>query len=147
MNKKYIVRLRGEERKHLEEVIAKGRAAAYRIKHAYILLKANEEVAAWADEHIAAAFNVHPNTVRNVRQRFVEQGLEGALGRKARERPPRAKILDGEKEARLLALSCSQPPKGRSRWTLHLLADKMVELRIVDGISHETVRQVLKKTN
>jgi transposase len=147
MNKKYIVKLRGEERKHLEEVIAKGKAAAYRIKHAHILLKANEEVVAWADEHIAEAFNVHPNTVRNVRQRFVEQGMEAALGRKARERPPRAKILDGEKEARLIALSCSQPPKGRSRWTLHLLADKMVELRIVDGISHETVRQVLKKTN
>lgn len=147
MNKKYIVRLTDEERKQLEGVIAKGKAAAYKIKHANILLKVDAEKERWTDEEIAEAFSVHPKTVVNVRQRFVEQGMEVALNRKDRERPPREKILDGEKEARLIALSCSQPPEGCNRWTLHLLADKMVELKVVKSISHETVRQTLKKTN
>jgi transposase len=147
MNKKYVVRLTEEERRQLENLIAKGKAAAYRIKHAHILLKADANGPAWPDEKIAEAFRVHANTARNLRQRFVEEGLEAALNRKKRALPPREKILDGEKEARLIALSCSKPPKGRSRWSLHLLADTMVELKIVEAISHETVRQALKKTN
>ena len=147
MNKKYVVRLTEEERRQLENLIAKGKAAAYRIKHAHILLKADANGPAWPDERIAEAFGVHANTARNVRQRLVEQGLQAALNRKKRALPPREKILDGEKEARLIALSCSKPPKGRSRWSLHLLADTMVELKIVEAISHETVRQALKKTN
>ena len=147
MDKKYIVGLTGEERTQLEELIAKGRAAAYRITHAHILLKADADGPAWPDERIAEAFSVHLNTAHNVRQRFVEGGLEAALSRKKQLMPPRQRILDGEGEARLIALSCSGPPAGRARWTLHLLADKMVELQIVDGISHETVRQALKKTS
>ena len=146
MDKKYIVRLTDEERTQLKELIAKGRAAAYRITHAHILLQADADGPAWPDERIAEALRVHVNTTHNVRQRFVEGGLETALNRKKRLMPPRQRILDGEGEARLIALSCSGPPAGRARWTLHLLADKMVELRIVDSISHETVRQALKKT-
>ena len=144
---KYVVRLTGLERRSLEEVTAKGRTQAYRIKHAHVLLKANADGPNWPDDRIAEGIGVHANTVRNVRQRFVEGGLEAALGRKKQERPPRERILDGEKEARLIALGCSPPPKGHARWTLHLLADKLVELRIVDRISHETVRQALKKTS
>ena len=147
MDKKYLVRLTGEERVQLEELIAKGKAAAYRITHAHILLKADADGPAWSDERIAEAFSVHVNTARNVRQRFVEGGLEAALNRKKPLMPPRQRVLDGEKEARLIALSCGEPPAGRARWTLHLLADKMVELRFVDSISHETVRQTLKKTS
>ena len=143
---KYVVRLMEEERKSLKELTVKGRTQAYRIKHAHILLKTDADGPNWTDERIAEAIGVHVNTVRNVRQRFVEEGLEPALGRKKPEHPPREQILDGEKEARLIALGCSAPPKGRARWTLRLLADKLVELEIVDKISHETVRQGLKKT-
>jgi len=144
---KYVVRLTRAERRSLEALTAKGRTQAYRIKHAHILLKADADGPGWLDGQIAEAIGVHVNTVRNVRQRFVEDGLEAALGRKKQEQPSRERILDGEKEARLIALGCSSPPKGRARWTLHLLADKLVELRIVDHISHETVRQALKKTS
>lgn len=89
---------------------------------------------------------MHLCTVANVRERFVLEGLEAALARKKQLRPPRQRILDGEKEAKLIAMACSEPPEGRARWSLHLLADKLVELKIVEGISHETVRQALKKT-
>ena len=147
MNKKYIVRLTADEREHLKGPVGKGKAAAYKIKHANILLMADADGPAWTDERIAEAFSVHSRTVGNVRERLVTRGLEAALNRKKREKPPREKILDGAKEARLIALACSKPPLGRRRWTLHLLADKLVELRIVDSISHETVRQTLKKTN
>lgn len=145
MNKKYIVRLPDKERKGLEKLIAKGKTAAYRIRHAHILLKANADGPAWPDSRIAEAFSCHSRTVEGIRKRLVEQGLDAALNRKKRAMPPREKLLDGEKEARLIALSCSKPPKGRARWSLHLLADKMVELEIVESISHETVRQTLKK--
>lgn len=142
MNKKYIVKLTSTERKQLKEIIAKGKAAAYKIKHANILLKAD---ASWSDEKIARAFDCNVNTPRNVRQRFVEHGLEAALERKKQAAPSREKILDGKGEAHLIALSCSQPPEGRARWTLHLLADKLIELQVVDSVSHETVRRTLKK--
>lgn len=145
--KKYIVRLTGEERQQLEDIINKGKHAAHRVKHAHILLKADVEGENLTDEEIAKAVHCHRNTAFNVRQRLVEQGLESALERKRRETPPVARILDGEKEARLIALSCSQPPQGYDRWTLTLLAERMVELEIVESISYETVRRTLKKMN
>ena len=147
MNKKYIVKLTKQERRMLDELVQKGKSPAYKIKHAHILLQADQRRRNLKDEAIAQSLGCHLNTVRNVRERFVKEGLEMALERKNREMPPRLKILDGKKEARLITLGCSKPPKGFARWTLQLLADQMVELKIVDGISHETVRQTLKKTN
>ncbi len=145
--KKYIVRLTGEERKQLEDTVRKGKSAAHKIKHAHILLSADAEGKNLSDEEIAKTLHCHRNTVFNVRQRFVEEGLEAALERKKRETPPVARILDGEKEARLIAIGCSQPPEGCARWTLKLLAERLVELEIVESISYETVRRTLKKTN
>ena len=147
MNKRYVVRLADGERPQLEELVSKGKAAAQKIKHAKILLKADADGEGWTDEDIAGTFLVHPNTVRGIRQRFVEEGLESALNRKRRALPPRERILDGEKEARLIALSCSKPPEGFSRWSLRLLADQVVELDYIDSISHESIRLILKKTN
>jgi len=147
MNKKYIVRLTSEEREHLEEFVSKGKRAAYKIKHANILLKADADGPAWTDEAIAEAFSVHEHTVRNVRQGFVEHGMNAAIERKKQEGPSRKPILDGEKQAHLLAMACSQPPQGHARWTLQLLAEEMVRLEIVEGISYETVRRSLKKTS
>lgn len=146
MNKKYVVRLRGDERTQLHDMVTKGKAQAYRIKHANILLKADADGPAWKDEAIAEAFCCHKGTVEGIRKRFVMAGLDAALGRKPRDMPPRQRILDGEKEARLIALSCSQPPEGRCRWTLELLADTLVELKVVERISYQTVRRCLKKT-
>ena len=147
MNKKYVVRLTKDERKQLEELVRKGKVQAYRIKHANILLKTDADGPNWHDEKVAEAFSCHCNTARNVRQRFVEQGLEAALKRKKQECPSRQPILDGEKQARLIALSCSKAPEGRSHWTLKLLADKLVVLDIVESISDQTVRRALKKTS
>jgi transposase len=147
MNKKYIVRLTPEERDHLEEFVSKGRRAAYKIKHANILLKADADGPRWADEAIAQAFSVHEHTVRNVRQRFVERGMDAAIERKKQDAPSRKPILDGEKQAHLLAMACSQPPEGYARWTLQLLAEEMVRLEVVERISYETVRRALKKTS
>jgi transposase len=143
MNKRYIVRLTKEERESLEKLVSKGKAAAYRIKHANILLMVDADGPCWTDQQAAEAFSCHANTVARIRQRFVEQGLEAALGRRKREYRPR--VVDGEVEARLMALRCSAPPEGHARWTLRLLADQAVEREIVPAISHETVRQVLKK--
>ena len=145
--KKYVVRLTDEERRQLKDLTGKGKTAAYKIKHAHILLKADVNGPAWTVAQIAEAFSMHSNTVSNIHRRFVEQGLEAALNRKKRERPPRERKLDGESEARLIALSCGSAPEGRNRWTLRLLADKAVELEIVDTISYETVRRTLKKTS
>jgi len=147
MNKRYIVRLTEREREELCRLVSKGRAAAYKIRHAHILLLADAGGPGWTDAQIAQAVGVHPFTVRNVRQRLVERGLEGALARKRQDRPSRRRLLDGEGEARLIALACSEPPEGRTRWTLHLLADTLVELEVVESISHETVRETLRKTN
>jgi transposase len=149
MNKKYIVRLTEKERGTLTDMVGKGKAAAYKIKHANILLKAdaNTDGPDWSDACIADAFSCHTSTVVNVRRRFVEQGLEAALLRKKREQPPRERILDGEAEARLVQIACSQPPEGRAKWTLNLLADKLVELEIVGGVSPQTVMRTLKKTS
>jgi len=147
--KKYKVTLTAEERKSLQELISAGKASALKLIRARILLKADAASGgpAWIDERIAEAIEVNVTTVERIRQRFVEQGLEAALSRKPQDRPSRQRKLDGRSEARLIALACSAPPTGRTAWTLRLLADKLVELEIVDTISDETVRQVLKKTN
>jgi transposase len=147
--KKYKVTLTAEERNSLQALIAAGKAAAKKLLHARILLKADAApgAPAWTDARIADALEVHPNTVERLRERFVEQGLDAALGRKKQDRPSRARTLDGQAEARLIAVACSAPPQGRARWTLRLLADKLVELEIADTISTETVRRTLKKTN
>lgn len=147
MNKTYVVRLKDEEREGLKRMVDAGKAAAYRIKHANILLKVDADGPVWTDEQAAEAFSCHPNTVRNIRQRFVEEGFSSALERKKQHKPSRERRLDGKAEAQLIALRCGDPPEGFARWTLHLLADKLVELEIVDSISHETVRQTLKKTS
>jgi len=130
-------------------LISAGKASALKLIRARILLKADAASGgpAWIDERIAEAIEVNVTTVERIRQRFVEQGLEAALSRKPQDRPSRQRKLDGRSEARLIALACSAPPTGRTAWTLRLLADKLVELEIVDTISDETVRQVLKKTN
>jgi transposase len=148
MAKKYVVRLDGEERERLERLVSTGRVAAYKRRHAAILLKADQgpEGPAWTDARIAEALDVSVRTIESLRQRLVEEGLEACLVRKPPARPPRERKLDGEGEARLIALSCSAPPAGRTRWTLRLLADRLVALEVVDAISHETVRQTLKKT-
>jgi len=147
MNKKYIVRLLPEERQELENLVRKGKAAAYKIKHANILLTTDADGPNWSDEATAEAFGCHCNTVRNVRQRFVEQGLEAALCRAKQAKLSRERKLDGRGEARLIAIACSTPPEGRARWTLKMLADELVALEIVDSISDQTVRRTLKKTN
>jgi hypothetical protein len=146
MNKKYIVRLTDDERQHLVHMTKIGKTAAYKITHAHILLQVDADGPHWSDEHAVNAFRCHGNTVRNVRQRFVEHGLEAALARKKQRTPSRQRLLDGVKEAHLIALRCSQPPEGQAKWTLQLLADKLVELAVVETISYETVRQTLKKT-
>jgi transposase len=146
--KKYKVTLTAEERQQLAELIATGKAAAPKLAHARILLKADaaDGGPAWGDARIAEAVEVSIPTVERVRQRFVEEGLEAALGRKKQERPRRERKLDGRGEARLIALACSAPPEGRKEWTMKLLADRLVELEVVDAICGETVRRVLKKT-
>jgi transposase len=145
--KRFIVTLSRAERRQLEETVSKGKGAAHRIKHAHILLAADEKGPNWKDEDIAKTFRCHRNTVANVRQRFVEQGLDGALERKKRETPPVPRKLDGRGEARLIAVACSAPPEGRAKWTMQMLADELVILGVVEEISDETVRQTLKKTN
>lgn len=147
MRKKYIVRLTIEERANLQAMARKGRMAAYKIKHVNILLAADVEGPGWTDARIAEAFSCHPRSVENVRRRFVLEGLTAALERKKQRRPSRERKLDGEGEARLIALACSEPPDGRDRWTLKLLAAALVRLDVVDGISDQTVRRTLKKTN
>jgi transposase len=146
--KRYKVTLDTEERQHLHDLIAAGQAAARKLAHARILLKADaaEGGPAWPDGQIAEAVEVSIATVERVRQRFVEQGLDAALDRKRRERPAREVKLDGRAEAQLIALACSAPPEGRATWTMQLLADKLVELQVVVSISDETVRLALKKT-
>ena len=147
--KKYKVTLTAAERQALQALVTKGKGAAKKLMHARILLKADAAAdgPAWTDDRIAEAVAVNRSTVEHVRQRFVEQGLEAALVRKKQDRPSRERKLDGAGEARLIALACSKPPQGRAAWTLRLLADQLVELEIVDTISTETVRQVLKKTS
>ena len=148
MKKLFVVRLSAEERTDLEKLVKTGRVAAYRRRHAHILLLADQgqHGPGKHDREVAEQVEVNRTTVEQVRKRCVEEGLEAALGRRKRSRE-RATVLDGEGEAHLIAIACSEPPDGRARWTLHLLADELKRRHIVQTISHETVRQVLKKTN
>jgi transposase len=147
MKKKYIVTLVDEERRMLQDMLSRGKAAARKLMHARILLKADAAAGgpAWEDQSIAEALEVGRATVERVRKEFVEEGLEAALERR-KPRRVYARKLDGDGEAHLVALACQEPPEGRSRWTLRLLADRMVQLEYVDQISYQTVRRALKKT-
>ncbi len=145
MNKKYIVRLSAKERDMLEEIIKKLKGTSQKVRRAQILLKADADGPGWTDEKIAEAFCCRRQTVENVRERLVTEGFEAALNRKKREVPPRKKLLDGEQEAKLIAMRLGSPPDGFGSWSLRLLAEQMVELEMVDSISYETVRQTLKK--
>jgi transposase len=147
MQKKFVVELTSEERKQLTMLINKGKTAGYRIRHAQMLLKIDqgEHGPAWSDTRVAEAFGAHITTLERLRKRFVEEGLEAALERHNRKNYTRK--LDGDAEAHLIAIACSEPPEGRSEWTLRLLADKLVELNVVDSVSHMTVSRTLKKTN
>jgi len=149
MAKRYIVRLSDDERKQLADILGKKHVAAQKRKRAQVLLKADisEDGPAWIDSRIAEAVDVSVVTVENLRKSYVLEGLDATIERKKQCRPSRQPVLDGEKEARLVALCCGTVPAGHGRWTLRLLADKLVELQIVESICHETVRQALKKTN
>ncbi len=147
MEKKYIVRLSPKERRTLKDVIKKLKGGAQKVRRAQILLKADVNGPNWTDKKIADAFDCRTKTVENVRERLVVQGFEIALNGKERAEPPREKVLSGEQEAQLIAMRLGSPPKGYGSWTLRLLRDQLVELEIVDSISHETVRRTLKKTN
>jgi transposase len=146
MYKKYVVGLTQKERSQLETLVRSGRAHAHKLLYARILLKADADGPdRWTDERIAEAFEVSTATVARQRRRYCEEGLEVALMPKKPGRP-RRRVLDGRAEAHLVALSCSDPPEGRERWSLRLLADCMVELGHVEALSHESVRRTLKKT-
>ena len=148
MRTKFSVHLSEDERGHLHTLIGQGAAPARLLTHARILVKANQGEAGpgWTDEAIAGALDVSRSTVARVRQRYVTAGLEAALQRKAPDREYQRK-LDGEQEAQLVALACSTPPEGWTRWTMRLLAERLVALEVVDAISHETVRQTLQQTS
>jgi hypothetical protein len=146
--KKYVVRLSGEEREHLQALIRKGKSPARRLLKARILLKADVSEAGegWSDGRIIKALDTSESMVCRVRKQLVEEGFEAVLSRKPRTTPPVPAIFDGEKEAKLIALACSKPPKGRARWTLRLLENRVVELGIVERASDSTIGRTLKKT-
>ncbi len=146
--KKYVVGLSAEEREQLESLIRKGKSPARRLLKARILLKADisEGRAGWSDSRIIRALDTSASMVYRVRQQLVEEGFEAVLSRKQRATPAIPRIFDGEKEAKLIALACSKPPKGRARWSLRLLENKVVELAIVEHASDSTIGRVLKKT-
>jgi transposase len=148
LEKKYIVRLTEDERTYLESLIHTGKVAAHKRLHAEILLKADisELGDKWLDRQISEAFGVSTRTVERVRERLVQEGLESALNR-AKAIRVKSRTIDGENEAHLIALNCGDAPEGRSRWTLRLLGQQMVELGYVESVSHETIRQTLKKTS
>ena len=146
--KKYVVRLSAEEREQLQALVRKGKAPARRLLKARILLKADVSEAGegWSDRAIIKALDTSGSMIYRVRKQLVEEGFEAVLSRKPRMTPPVAAIFDGEKEAKLIALACSKPPKGRARWTLRLLENKVVELGIVERASDSTIGRALKKT-
>ena len=146
MIKKYVVRLTGDEREVCQEVIKKLKGTSQTVRRDQALLKADADGPAWADTKIAEAFGYRTRTIEMLRQRFVLEGFDVALHGQQRKTPPTAKLLNGEQEAKLIAMRLGKPPAGYGHWTLHLLADQMVALEIVESISHETVRQTLKKT-
>jgi transposase len=146
MIKKYIVRLSDEERAACQEILKNLKGSSQRFRRAQILLKADADGPGWSDVKIAEAFNCRAQTIENLRKRLVTEGFELALDGKKRQEPPTPCKLDGEAEAKLIALRLGKPPAGYGRWTLQLLADELVTLEVVDSISHETVRKALKKT-
>lgn len=147
MHKKYVVRLTDQERSQLQTLVRRGRAHTRKLLYARILLKADANGAdRWTDERIAEAFEISTATVARQRRRYCEEGLEVALMPKKPGRP-RRRVLDGRAEAHLLALACSEAPEGRERWSMRLLADRMVELGHVEALSYESVRRALKKTS
>jgi transposase len=148
-NKKYIVRLNEEERETLLKRVRGGKAAARKITRARVLLKSDAGMGGpgWTDRQIAETLEVGVRTVENLRRRCVEEGLEAAIEDRPRPDRPWQRKLDGVGEAKLIALSCSEPPPGRMRWTLELLGDALVALEVTDSISYETVRRTLKKTS
>jgi hypothetical protein len=147
-HKKYLVTLAPDERDHLTQLTTVGKASARTLTRARILLKADQADGgpAWEDAEIAEALDCGLRTVERVRQRCVERGLDTALAHAPQQTPRRQRVLDGAAEARLIALACSPPPDGRRAWTLRLLADRLVELEVVESVAPETVRRVLKKT-
>lgn len=147
--KRYVVRLTAEERSALESLVKTGKVPARKRIHADVLLKADqgEHGPSWTDERISEATSVVSNSVKHIRQRFVEDGLAAALDRKKQRSPSRPRKLDGRAEARIIALACGPPPEGRAKWTLRLLASKVVELGICEPVSHTTVWETLKKTS
>ena len=145
MQKKYVVRLTDEERSLLQQVVKKLKGSGQKVRRAQILLKADANGPRWTDRQIAEAFSCRTQTVEGLRQRLVERGFQEALDGAQRAQPPTPKLLDGEQEARLIATRLGPPPKGYANWTLRLLARRVVELEIVDSVSHETVRRTLKK--
>ncbi len=146
MQKKYIVQLTEAERQCCLEIVKLLKGTSQKVRRAQILLQADSNGPNWTDSQIAEAYRCRTKTVENVRQRFVERGFEECLNRKKRDKPPTPKLLDGKQEAKILAMRLGQAPKGYANWTLRLLARKVVELEVADSISHETVRQTIKKT-
>ena len=146
MQKKYIVRLTDQERAVLEDVVKKLKGTSQKVRRAQILLKADADGPAWTDKQIAEAFSCRTKTAENIRERLVQQGFEETLNGKKRAEPPTPKLLDGEQEAKIIATRLGSPPTGYANWTLRLLARKVVELEIVESVSHETLRRTLKKT-
>ena len=144
--KKYIVRLTAQEREVCRQTVRKLSGSSEKVRRAQVLLKADAEGPAWTDQQIADAFSCRTKTVENIRQRCVLEGFEQALERKRRESPPVPKLLDGEQEAQIIALRLGSPPKGYANWSLRLLARRVVELGLVESVSHETIRRTLKKT-
>jgi hypothetical protein len=146
MNKKFIVRLTDEERNVCQAIVKKLKGSSEKVRRARILLKADADGPNWTDVKIAEAFDCRVQTVENLRRRLVTEGFEQVLERKKRQEPPSACKLDGEAEAKLIAMRLGKPPAGYGHWTLQLLAEEMVALEIVNSISYETIRRTLKKT-
>jgi len=146
MNKKYIVRLSDEERAMCQDVVKRLKGTSEKVKRAQILLKADADGPAWSDEKIAEAYDCSVRTVENLRERLVTSGFDAALQRKKRLTPPTPCKLDGEAQAKLIAMRLGKPPAGYGRWSLQLLADQLVALEVVSSICAETVRKTLKKT-
>jgi len=146
MPKKYIVRLTDEERQSLNAIVAKFKGSSQKVRRAQVLLKADADGPSWTDVKVAEAFGCRSKTVENIRERFVTEGFEVTLNGKPRPKPPSQKLLDGEQEAKVIALRLGPPPPGFANWTLRLLAEQVVALEVVESISHETVRRMLKKT-
>ena len=145
MQKKYLIRLTDAERETLNRLLNKKRVASQKVRRAQVLLKADANGPNWTDAEIAEAFDCRTKTVENIRERLVTEGFDMTLDGKPKRRV-RGKVLDGEQEAKIIALRLGQPPKGFSNWTLRLLADQAVTLEIVESVSHETLRGTLKKT-